>query len=410
MILSQVKSIVIPVLVAAGVQTTGASVVAFQFGGGFGPAGENRPGVPPAAGIRKATAPAPAQSSPAQGEVQLARQIIGDLEKKTAANELNDPESYNTWSLRLLEAEKRQTPENSPPLAAHEGHVQRMTGMLRSAEKRAKAGQQSSYDVARWKYFAKAAERLLDEARRANPAGAMGAMMRDQMAGGGMVRGAVGASGGGSAGSPAEKPATAEGAPTAGAQAQAKAQAGMAAGGGGGFGGPSDNSRDQEQIARIQIARMSAAIATLDKNPKNLAVIKKLEEPVTLHFPVETPLEVVLKHVKDATKVADGKRLSIYVDPLGLQEADKTMTSPVIIDLEDVPLRLSLRLVLKQLGLAYCVRDGVVVISAVDDIKQELWEAQAEQMGLNPDKFPMGMGGMGMGGMGMGGMGMGGMR
>ncbi len=66
------------------------------------------------------------------------------------------------------------------------------------------------------------------------------------------------------------------------------------------------------------------------------------------------------------------------------------MTSPVVIDLEDIPLRFSLRLVLKQLGLAYCVRDGVVMISTVDGIEQELREAQAEQMGLNPDKFPAG--------------------
>ena len=44
-----------------------------------------------------------------------------------------------------------------------------------------------------------------------------------------------------------------------------------------------------EQITRIHNARMSAAISTLDKNPKNIAVIKKLEEPVALHFPMETP-------------------------------------------------------------------------------------------------------------------------
>ena len=84
-----------------------------------------------------------------------------------------------------------------------------------------------------------------------------------------------------------------------------------------------------------------------------------------LALPDGTPLEEVLKHVKDATKGADGKRLSIYVDPQALQEAEKTMSSPVVIDLEDVPLRFSLRLVLKQLGLAYCVRDGVVMISTV---------------------------------------------
>ena len=86
----------------------------------------------------------PHEPSPAQGEVQLARQIVDDMEKRTTAGQLTDPESYNTWSLRLLEAEKRQPSENSPPIsppaAAYEGHVQRMTRMLQSAEKLAKAG------------------------------------------------------------------------------------------------------------------------------------------------------------------------------------------------------------------------------------------------------------------------------
>jgi hypothetical protein len=54
---------------------------------------------------------------------------------------------------------------------------------------------------------------------------------------------------------------------------------------------------------------------------------------------------------------------------------------------------------LKQLGLAYCVRDGVLIISSLEGIHNELIEAQSEQMGLHPDKFPQ-MGGMGMGGMG----------
>ena len=120
-------------------------------------------------------------------------------------------------------------------------------------------------------------------------------------------------------------------------QSKPQTGAGGAGGGGGGFGGGSDE--PDEQVTRIQIARMSGLVSTLDKNPKNIAVIKKLEEPLTLHFPTETPLEQVLKHIKDATRGADGKKLSIYVDPQALQDAEKTLTSPVIIDLEDVPLR-----------------------------------------------------------------------
>jgi RNA polymerase sigma factor (sigma-70 family) len=395
MILSQVKSIVIPVLVAAGVLTTGVSVVAFQFGGPSGnKSGENRPQDPPAGLTTEGTNPAPAQSASAQGEVQIARQILNLLQQSTLAGERNDPESYNTWSLRLLDAEKRQRPENVSPIAPYESHVQRMAKMLQTTEERAKVGRETAYDVARWRYFAKEAERIVEEAKGANPAGMMGmmaGMMRGRTGGMGMMLGGAGGSGG----QPAQKPSTSEAAPSAGAEAQPRPQ-----GGGGDFGGGLESGSD-EQFTRIQIARMSAAISTFDKNPKSIAVIKKLEEPVNLHFPMETPLEEVLKHVKDTTKGADGKRLSIYVDPEALREAEKTMASPVVIDLEDVPLRFSLRLVLKQLGLAYCVRDGVVMISTVDGIKQELEEAQAEHMGLNPDKFPFGGGMMqNMGGLG----------
>jgi len=161
--------------------------------------------------------------------------------------------------------------------------------------------------------------------------------------------------------------------------------------------------------SRITIARLSARIASTDKNPRNLAILKKLEEPHALPFPDETPLEDVLKRIKELSKASDGKPIPIYIDPAGLQQADKTMSSPVVIDLEDVPLKFSLRLVLKQLELAYCIRDGVLIISSVEGIKQELMEAQAEQMGLHPEQYPMGFGGMMGGGGGMGGMG-GGMR
>ena len=418
MILSQVKSIMIPFLVATAVLTTGASVVAFQFGGlSESKPGENRLQDQPASAIAQGTSRTAPQSSAAQGEAEILRQILKDFHKQEGLRELNDPEGYNTWSLRLLEAEKREAPENSTSIAAYEAHVQRMTKSLQFAEGLAKSGMQSSYDVARWKYFAREAERMLEEARLTR-SGLMNAMMRGRMntmmGGPGMVAGGelVGGHPGGSAGGPAEKPSLAEAVPSARAQGQPKPQTGggpvggggMVVGGGvgGGFGGDSDV--PDELASRIHIARMSALISTLDKNPKSIAVIKKLEEPVTLHFPIETPLEEILKHVKDSTKGADGKRLSIYVDPQALQEAEKTMKSPVVIDLEDVPLRFSLRLVLKQLGLAYCVRDGVVMISTVDGIRQELQEAQAEQMGLNPDKFPFagGMGGMmqGMGAMG----------
>ena len=55
------------------------------------------------------------------------------------------------------------------------------------------------------------------------------------------------------------------------------------------------------------------------------------------------------------------------------------MTSTVHnMDLEGVPLKTTLRLLLRQLGLAYCVRDGVLIISSPQVIFDELKEAQKE--------------------------------
>jgi len=85
-----------------------------------------------------------------------------------------------------------------------------------------------------------------------------------------------------------------------------------------------------------------------------------------MSFLDETPLEDVLKHVKEATaspELADG--IPIYVDPIGLQEAEKSMTSTVRnMDLKGVPLRRTLQLLLKQIGLCYFVDDGILCITS----------------------------------------------
>ena len=82
-----------------------------------------------------------------------------------------------------------------------------------------------------------------------------------------------------------------------------------------------------------------------------------------MRFPNETPLEDVMKYVADQTKNAQFPAgLEFYPDPLGLQEADKSLSSPVSIDLDGLALGVTLRLVLKQLDLAYGVdKEGTIV-------------------------------------------------
>ena len=97
----------------------------------------------------------------------------------------------------------------------------------------------------------------------------------------------------------------------------------------------------------------------------NARIHEALKQHVPMHFVDETPLEDFLKSIKKATAGADGKGIPIYVDPIGLSEADKTMTSTVRnIEVDGVPLRTSLRLCLAQLDLEYGVKDGFLFITS----------------------------------------------
>jgi len=130
-------------------------------------------------------------------------------------------------------------------------------------------------------------------------------------------------------------------------------------------------------------------------------ILAKLDQDIPLPFPCETPLEAVIKYLKAATVDATFPRgIPIYVDPVGLQEHERTMASTVTIDLHDVPLRTALKYLLKQLDLIYRVDDGLLFITTEDS--QEASEGMEVTGGATADFG--GMGGMGGGGFG-GGMG-----
>jgi hypothetical protein len=161
----------------------------------------------------------------------------------------------------------------------------------------------------------------------------------------------------------------------------------------GGFGGnaAAGVDPDLEFRHRLEIAQLAAALTTWEKNPKNEAILKKLEEPIAMSFATETPLEDVLKYIKSAMAKQGGAPIPIYVDPVGLKQLERTSSSTISIDLEGAPLKTSLRLILKQLGLAYCVRDGVLIISSPQVVRAELAEAAREIIGAgnNGDKVNM---------------------
>jgi hypothetical protein len=96
---------------------------------------------------------------------------------------------------------------------------------------------------------------------------------------------------------------------------------------------------------------------------ENARIQGALELQLPMRFPQPTPLRAVLKYIRTATKrPGRGPDLQIYVDPVGLNEAEKDMNSPVSIDLDAAPLKTTLSIVLRQLGLRYTIRQGVLWI------------------------------------------------
>ena len=141
---------------------------------------------------------------------------------------------------------------------------------------------------------------------------------------------------------------------------------------GGGFTGPIDAHDDRSQ-----------------------GIIAELAKPISMPFGAETALADVVKYVKTSTRgpaFADG--IPIYVDPIGLSEADKSMTSTVHgVEVEGVPLRTTLKLLLHQLDLTYVVRDGLLRITSRESADQEAQDETPE--GIRSTGDMTGMGGMG---------------
>jgi hypothetical protein len=90
----------------------------------------------------------------------------------------------------------------------------------------------------------------------------------------------------------------------------------------------------------------------------------RLQKKAPMNFAQETPFEDFLKYLHAAAaNKDDADGLMIYVNPVGLQEAEKTMASPITLNLANVRLEKALRLVLDQLDLAFRVdADGLLMI------------------------------------------------
>jgi RNA polymerase sigma factor (sigma-70 family) len=157
-------------------------------------------------------------------------------------------------------------------------------------------------------------------------------------------------------------------------------------------------------------ATMSDAGGTQSRSglddPRNTAALDALRKPATLRFVEGTTLRELVTFLGEVSKPngsADG--LQIYVDPEGLKQAEQTLDSMVAINLSGISLERALYLALRQIGLAYTVQEGLLIISTPTQLDQIIQDTPVYTGNWQFRSGGMGGGMGGMGGMGMGGMG-----
>jgi hypothetical protein len=108
---------------------------------------------------------------------------------------------------------------------------------------------------------------------------------------------------------------------------------------------------------------------------KTRAVRASLEEPIELRLK-DVPLQDAFKSIRTFTRGPDHEAgIPIYVDPVGLQEAEATMLTRVSVDSKPrEPLKSSLRRMLNSVKLDFTVKQGLITVTSVDSLDEEFDE------------------------------------
>jgi hypothetical protein len=115
---------------------------------------------------------------------------------------------------------------------------------------------------------------------------------------------------------------------------------------------------------KVSVDRLN--IRLLEPDPETKLIWDRLEDKIDLRFE-KTPLEDVFKLIKSATRRGPNDRgIPIYVDPMGLQEAEKTLATPVSFTAKGEPLKSALDRLLKSMSLTYLVKDGWLMVTSRD--------------------------------------------
>jgi hypothetical protein len=125
---------------------------------------------------------------------------------------------------------------------------------------------------------------------------------------------------------------------------------------------------------RLREARLRDAISVY-RHPPTEAILDALDRPIPLNYADGASLDEVLKEFRKRmgrnpalTKGTPG--IPIYVDPIGLQEAERSLHSTVQRPpaADTLTLGEHLRRVLDPLGLGYQVKDGFLMIASKEEV------------------------------------------
>ena len=98
----------------------------------------------------------------------------------------------------------------------------------------------------------------------------------------------------------------------------------------------------------------------------NARIVNALERKAPDRF-TNVALGDFLDYLRRATKDGDGRGIPVYVDPVGMQEDERTLDSTISMDLVGSPLKRNLDAAMSQLAVKYAVRDGLLIIAVREE-------------------------------------------
>ncbi len=148
-------------------------------------------------------------------------------------------------------------------------------------------------------------------------------------------------------------------------------------------------------LQRVRERQFRDAIAVY-RRPLTEALLETIARPTSLHYQDGAKLDEFLKELRRATTGSPGTRagIPIYVDPIGLQEAERSLNSTVRRppSADSLPLGEHLRHVLDPLGLQYIakVQDGYLIITSkvnLEDQSREVTSKDTRVEEPEPDPY-----------------------